>query len=252
MGYTVEELQAYYSALPEVSGFDAVCKMQLPKELPYKTAIDLGCRRGKGVYKMAELVGPKGKAIGIEWRADMLACAREGEAHALQKCGFETSNMVFCEAYPENLCDVIDEACADFAYVNSVLNLLYDPTRALAQLHRVLKPGGLLVCDTVLASGPRNAAVVAKARELGNAVQSAPHRKELMSWLMVAGFDVSSIGAFSMGKADPTLDADGNPTLPLTPSDEPVSFVATSIHIYKADGVDRHGNKLRKDISAFR
>ena len=73
-----------------------------------------------------------------------------------------------------------------------------------------------------------------------------------MSWLMVAGFDVSSIGAFSVGKADPTLDADGNPTLPLTPSDEPVSFVATSIHIYKADGVDRHGNKLRKDISAFR
>ena len=115
-----------------------------------------------------------------------------------------------------------------------------------------LKPGGLLVCDTVLATGPRNASVVKAARKLGNAAQASPHRKDLMAWLMAAGFDVTSVGAFSAGKVDPELDADGNPTVPLAPSDEPVSFVATSVRIYKADNIDRHINKLRDDISQFR
>ena len=252
MDYSDETLKTYYDALPEVFGRDALCKMELPKELPYKTAIDIGCRAGKGVYKIAEQVGEKGRVIGVEWRGDMLERALAGERRALEKCGFDRTNMRFCNVYPERLEDAIDGECADFAYVNCVLNVLYDPVRVLSQIYRVLKPGGLLVCDTVLASGPRTASVVDEARALGNAVQAAPHRKDLMSWLMSAGFDVSSIGAFSQGKADPAHDADGNPTVPVAPSSEPISFVATSVRIYKADDVDRHANKLRKDISQFR
>ena len=252
MDYSDEKLRAYYDELPETYGRDALCKMELPKELPCKTAIDVGCRRGKGVYKLAGQVGPKGHAIGIEWRADMLERAKDGEERAIAKCGYDTSNILLYGAYPERLEDVIDASCADFAYVNCVLNLFYDPVRALAQIHRALKPGGLLVCDTVLATGPRNASVVKAARKLGNAAQASPHRKDLMAWLMAAGFDVTSVGAFSAGKVDPELDADGNPTVPLAPSDEPVSFVATSVRIYKADNIDRHINKLRDDISQFR
>ena len=252
MDYSNEELRAYYDALPDTYGRDALCRMELPKELPSKTALDVGCRRGKGVYKIAEQVLSKGCAIGVEWRADMLERAKAGEERAVAKCGYDKSNMVFCHAYPERLEDALDVCCADFAYVNCVVNLFYDPVRALAQINRALKPGGLLVCDTVLATGPRDATVVKEARRLGNAVQASPHRKDLMSWLMAAGFDVTSIGAFSNGKADPSLDADGNPTVPLAPSDEPVSFVATSIHIYKPDDIDRHANKLREDISQFR
>ena len=252
MKYSSEELSAYYDALPETYGRDALCKMELPKELTGKTALDVGCRRGKGVYKLSDQVGPKGSAIGIEWRTDMLERAKAGEESAVAKCGYGKSNMQFCNAYPERLEDAVDESCADFAYVNCVLNLCYDPICALAQIHRALKPGGLLVCDTVLATGPRDASVVKAARSLGNAVQAAPHRKDLMSWLMAAGFDVTSIGAFAGDKTDPACDADGNPTIPVAPSSEPVSFVATSVRIYKADDIDRHSNKLLDDISSFR
>lgn len=252
MAYSNEELRAYYAALPETYGRDALCKMELPKELPGKTALDIGCRRGKGLYKLSEQVGPKGRAIGVEWRADMLQHAKAGEEKAVAKSGFDASNMLFCNAYPERLEDAVDAACADFAYVNCALNLFYDPICALAQIFRILKPGGLLVCDTVLATGPRDAAVLKEARALGNAVQAAPPRKDLMAWLMSAGFDVTSIGAFSSEKADPSHDADGNPTVPVVSSNEPVSFVATSVRIYKADGIDRHGNSLRDDISQFR
>jgi len=252
MPYSDEDLRSYYDTLPATYGRDALCKMELPKELPGKTALDIGCRRGKGLYKLSEQIGPNGRAIGVEWRAEMLERAKAGEEKAVAKSGLDSSNMLFCNVYPERLEDAIDASCADFAYVNCSLNLFYDPVCALTQIYRALKPGGLLVCDTVLATGPRIAAVVTAARALGNAVQAAPHRKDLMAWLMSAGFDVTSIGAFSSEDVDPSYDADGNPTIPIAPSSEPISFVATSIHIYKSDNIDRHSNSLRDDISQFR
>lgn len=247
-----DELQNYYDALPDVYGYDALCKMDIPKELPGKTALDVACRRGKGVYKLAEQVGPTGRALGCEWRADMLERARAGEARAIEKCGFAESNMEFLDVFPEELCDVVEESCADFVYVNCVLNLFYNPAEALAQIRRALKPGGLLVCDTVLSSGPRNAKVVKRARELGNAVQAAPPRKDFMTWIASAGFDITSIGAFASSNVDPCTDADGKATVAVAESDEPASFVATSIHVYKPDEIDRHRKKLMDDISKFR
>ena len=252
MKYSVEELKAYYDALPEVYGWDALCRMSIPKELGRKTALDLACRRGKGVYKLSEQVGRHGQAIGVDWRADMLEKARAGEARAVEKCGFEQSNMRFVEAYPELLADSVEEGCAQFVYVNCILNLMRDPIEALSQIRRVLAPGGLLVCDTVLATTPRDAAVVAAARKLGNAVQAAPHRKDFMTWLSSAGFDITSIGAFAGERVDSASDADGNLTVPLAETDERASFVATSIHIFAPDGVDRHARNLSKDISKFR
>ena len=160
--------------------------------------------------------------------------------------------MVFAQAYPERLLEVVDEGCADLVYVNCVLNLFCDPIEALTSIRRILKPGGLLVCDTVLSAGPRNASVVNQARALGNAVQAAPHRKDLMSWLGAAGFDVTSIETFTGGTVDPASDADGNPNVPVAASEERASFIATNVHVYTHDGIDRHARKLLKDISEFR
>ena len=178
MNYTIEELKAYYDALPDLHGWDALCRMSIPKELERKTAIDLGCRKGKGVYKLSEQVGEQGRSIGVEWRADMLEAARAGEARSVEKCGFAQSNMQFVEVFPELMAEAVGEGVAHFVYVNCILNLMRDPAQVLSQIRRVLAPGGLLVCDTVLATGPRDATVVAEARKLGNAVQAAPFRKD--------------------------------------------------------------------------
>lgn len=252
MARTSEELAAYYAALPEVYGWDARCKMQLPKELNHKVAIDVACRRGKGVYKLSDYVGANGKAIGIDWRPAFLEQARAGEEKALLKRGLKQSNMTFAECYPERLLDTVGEECADFIYVNCILNLFCDPVEALGQIRRALKPGGLLVCDTVLATGPRSVGVVEKARSLGNAAQAAPHRKDLMNWLAIAGFDITSIGTEADEHVDPAWNADGEATVPVAPHDESISFVATSVRIYAPDGIDRHARKVLKAISEFR
>lgn len=252
MTFTSEELKAYYQALPEVYGWDALCKMQLPKELFSKTVLDVACRRGKGVYKLSEQVGAHGKALGVDWRIEMLEKAREGEDRAVQKCGYEQSNMAFIQAYPEQLAQEVEEGSVHFAYVNCVVNVFYNPVEALRQIRTALAPGGLLVCDTVLASGPRNAAVVAEARKLGNAVQAAPFRKDFMGWLASAGFDITSIGTEVSETVDPTWNADSEPTVPVVETDEKVSFVGTSVRIYKPDNIDRHSLKLVEDISKFR
>ena len=252
MECTSEGLSAYYEALPDPYGRDALCKMQLPLELERRTVVDVACRRGKGVYKLSERVGKHGTAIGVEWRLGLLEKAREGEAHAVQKCGYEQSNMMFVECYPEQLVDALGERKADFVYVNSIVNLFCNPVQALEQMCRILKPGGLLVCDTVLATGPRNTAVVEEARKLGNAVQAAPHRNDLLRWLAAAGFDATTVDVFSAERVDPAADADGKPGVPLAQSDEPVSFVATNVQIYAPDTVDHHLRKIAQDISEFR
>ncbi len=252
MNYTIEELKAYYDALPDLHGWDALCRMSIPKELERKTAIDLGCRKGKGVYKLSEQVGEQGRSIGVEWRADMLEAARAGEARSVEKCGFAQSNMQFVEAFPELMAEAVGEGVAHFVYVNCILNLMRDPAQVLSQIRRVLAPGGLLVCDTVLATGPRDATVVAEARKLGNAVQAAPFRKDLMTWLASAGFDISSVGAFAGHAVDAAANADGYLVVPVAPSDEHVSFVATSVRVYAPDNIDRHNRKLAKDINQFR
>lgn len=252
MDISIEELDAHYRVLPEVYGWDALCKMQLPKELFHKTVLDVACRRGKGVYKLSEQVGAHGVVLGVDWRADMLEQARAGEERAVQKCGFEQSNMSFIQVYPEQLSQVVEADSVHFAYVNCVVNVLCNPVETLRQIRTVLAPGGLLVCDTVLASAPRNAAVVAEARKLGNAVQSAPFRKDFMTWLASAGFDITSIGTEAAETVDPAWNADSEPTVPVARSDEQVSFVATSVRIYKPDGIDRHNRKLTEDISQFR
>ena len=252
MKYETDELEAYYAALPEQNGYDGTCAMSIPKELYCKTALDVACRRGKGVYKLAEQVGERGRAIGVDWREDYVFEARAGVAHAAEKAAVPAECMELHVAYPERLAEATGEGVADFAYVNCSLNLFLDPIEALRNIFAALKPGGLLVCDTVLATGPRNKDVVARARALGNAVQAAPHRKDLIGWLASAGFDITTVDAYSGGKVEPAADARGGLTVPVAEGDEPCGFVATDIRVFKADGIDRHSQQLVKDISEFR
>lgn len=255
MTYSDEELAAYYEKLPVNGGFDSVCDMhiQFPEELGGREVLDLGCRRGKGVYNLASRVGEGGRSVGVDWRKDLLDTAREGEAHALSKCPFDQSNMSFVLAFPEKIDEAgLEESSFDVVYTNSMLNLMRDPVEALRQVIRVLKPGGLFACRTVLSAMPRDAAVVEKAREIGNAVQAAPHRRTFAAWLGSAGFDMARFDCVDQGQVAANAGVREGETFPVVETDERESFMLVDVFVRKDDGVDRYSELLTKDISEFR
>ena len=132
MAFTLDELKAHYAQLPESGGLDSRCEMFVPGGLNDQMALDLACRRGKGVYKLSDHVGPAGRVIGVDWRESFIERAREGEERAAQRNGLVASNMEFVVAYPELIDQIgIEEGTLDYVYVNSALNLFYDPAHVI-------------------------------------------------------------------------------------------------------------------------
>jgi SAM-dependent methyltransferase len=108
-----------------------------------QTVVDLGSGAGLDSLLAARRVGPTGNVIGLELAKPMLEKAhRNVEALAL-------TNVEFFHGLIEDL--PMQEAIGDIAISNGVFNLCPDKPRALADAHRVLRPGGrLLMADILL------------------------------------------------------------------------------------------------------
>lgn len=229
----IEKLARHYDDKRFEDGFASLCKMHLPTEsLSGKRVLDVCCRRGKGVYKLSALVGERGRVIGVDWNEEFLEEARRGRAHAVRKSGLSHDNMEFVCAYPEDLLAAgIGSATMDAVYVNSVITLFKDQARALAEFARVLRPHGLLILETIAASAPRDEAVVAAARELGNSVQAARTEAETRAWLSAAGFEHIEVqDSFAI---DPARGSNSAKKVAVAPSDEDVSFATLVIYARK-------------------
>lgn len=192
-----DELRRYYDGLACDGGFEARCHMELPeRSLSGACVVNVGCRRGKGTYKLSEKVGESGFVIGVDWNEAFVKAARAGVPKALERSGLSQCNMAFRVGFPEDLSSAgIEEDRADFVYLNSSLSLFASPVRALKECRRALAPGGALLVEVPVAAPGRTdrAAIVDAARALSNAVQTAPTFDELLAWLAEAGFSEPAI-----------------------------------------------------------
>lgn len=104
--------------------------------------VDIGSGAGIDSLIAAWMVGPEGSVIGVEMTPAMLQKARcsAGEAGA--------HNVEFRQGYAEAL--PIEDEWADVVISNGVLNLMPDKATALAEMARVLKPGGRLQIGDIL------------------------------------------------------------------------------------------------------
>ncbi|HEY3116811.1 MAG TPA: methyltransferase domain-containing protein [Chloroflexota bacterium] len=102
-----------------------------------ETVLDVGCGGGIDSILAAALVGPDGRVMGLDSLDVMLERAR-GHAEAAgvgARCELLAGTM---EAIP------LPDNSVDIAISNGVVNLSPRKTRVLAELWRVLKPGGRL------------------------------------------------------------------------------------------------------------
>ena len=230
--YDAADLAQYYGQAQFEYGFASLCKMTLPDNLVGKRVLDIGCRRGKGVFKLSARVGETGSVIGVEWASEHVQEARERCDRAWRDSGLPESNMTFLQGYPEDLlgAGVAEQSC-DVVFVNSVVNLALDPKQVFQQIFRVMKPGGLLICETVIADVPRTEDVVLRARALGNSIQAAPFKGSFEEMLAEIGY-----ARPEYNDAHSVLPQQGykaNYTVEVAESSEDVSFTATVVHVRK-------------------
>lgn len=150
-----------------------------------ETVLDLGSGGGKICFIAAQVVGPKGRVIGVDCTEDMLALARQHQPTVAQRIGYD--NISFRKGRIQDLqldlerleqhlsarpiadsqgwLDAHDEAdrlrkasplipdgSVDVVVSNCVLNLVHEEHRRqlFREVHRVLKRGGRAVISDIV------------------------------------------------------------------------------------------------------
>jgi SAM-dependent methyltransferase len=107
------------------------------------TVVDIGSGAGTDLLLAALHVGPNGRAIGVDMTEAMRDRARRGAA----ACGLAQVEVREGEATALP----IDAESVDVVISNGVVNLVPDKRTAVAEIRRVLKPGGRVqIADIVL------------------------------------------------------------------------------------------------------
>lgn len=132
----IADVHEYVAAL---EAFDALREIQQLKTLartgigPGQAVLDVGCGFGLETARLARLVAPDGRAVGLDHSAAFVAEARRRAAAAGIEATFEAGDA---RALP------FPDAAFDAARAERVLIYIADPEKALSELRRVTKPGG--------------------------------------------------------------------------------------------------------------
>jgi len=147
--------------------------------------LDLGSGGGIDVLLSARRVGPSGFAYGVDMTQEMLALARANAAKA------GAQNVEFRQGQIESL--PLPDASVDVVISNCVINLSTDKPAVLAEMFRVLVPGGRIGISDVVAEDHLTQADRASAGSYVGCIAGALSRAEYLSGLVSAGFADPSV-----------------------------------------------------------
>ncbi|HTS95136.1 MAG TPA: arsenite methyltransferase [Streptosporangiaceae bacterium] len=147
--------------------------------------LDLGSGGGIDVLLSARRVGPSGFAYGVDMTDEMLTLARANAARA------GAGNVEFRKGEIEAL--PLPDRAVDVVISNCVINLSTDKPAVLAEMFRVLVPGGRIGITDVVAEDHLSRSDRAAAGSYAGCIAGALSRREYLDGLAAAGFADASV-----------------------------------------------------------
>jgi arsenite methyltransferase len=144
-----------------------------------ETVLDLGSGGGIDVLLSARRVGPTGTVYGLDMTDEMLALAQRNAEKA------RATNVHFLKGLIEDI--PLPAASVDVVISNCVVNLSTDKPAVLAEIARVLRPGGRIGISDVVAEDRLSAEDRAERGSYVGCVAGALSETEYRSGLEQAG-----------------------------------------------------------------
>jgi arsenite methyltransferase len=148
---------------------------------PGEVVVDLGSGGGLDVFLAAKMVGPEGRAIGIDMTPAMIERAK---ANALAG-GY--TNVEFYQSTIDRI--PLPDASVDCVISNCVLNLAPSKPAVFREIARILKPGGRLAVSDIALKGELPEAVARSMAAYVGCIAGAIRIDDYRSGLQAAGFE---------------------------------------------------------------
>ena len=147
--------------------------------------LDLGSGGGIDVLLSARRVGPTGFAYGVDMTDEMLALAEKNKTEAGAK------NVEFLKGTIEDV--PLPEGSVNVVISNCVINLSTDRPAVLAEMFRVLTPGGRIGVSDVVAEDRLTPEQRAERGSYVGCIAGALSQTEYLDGLAKAGFTGTSV-----------------------------------------------------------
>jgi len=187
-----EQVRRHYAeaALAESCCDDSCCDSSTPLGCGNPTAVaelregevvlDLGSGGGIDVLLSAQRVGASGTAYGLDMTDEMLALARRNAAES------GLTNVHFLKGVIEQI--PLPAESVDVVISNCVINLSVDKPAVLAEIARVLKPGGRIGISDLVAEDRLAPDERAERGSYAGCIAGALSKGEYEAGLEAAGF----------------------------------------------------------------
>ncbi len=151
---------------------------------PGETVVDLGSGAGIDVFIAAKMVGPEGRAIGIDMTDRMLEIARENNVRVAESLGYDVVD--FREGFLEEI--PVETGTVDLVTSNCVVNLSPDKPRVFDEIWRILKDHGRIVISDIVSEREVPPHLKVNPQLWGECLVGALTQEEFLARLERAGF----------------------------------------------------------------
>lgn len=178
-GYSAEEL----ASIPAEANMGLSCgnPTAIAHLRPGEVVVDLGSGGGLDVFLAAKMVGPQGRAIGIDMTPAMIERARANATSG----GY--TNVDFYLSTIDSI--PLPDASVDCVISNCVLNLAPDKPAVFREIARILKPGGRLAVSDIALKGELPESIARSMAAYVGCISGAIRMDDYRAGLLAAGFE---------------------------------------------------------------